>query len=277
MLRSCIVTFCILSMFVLVACSDKTSTSEKTASADVPESASVSRNAARDGRLAAALSKSDRSENDKQSDAGRKPDEIIRFWGVESGMTALDMFSASGYYAEMLSAAVGPDGKVYAHNIDFLLTVRDGVNAKHMETRLTDDRLPNVEHLVVEVRDMSLEPESVDIIAFVQNYHDVYAFSQEAGTTTSDILQGFYGVLRPGGILGVVDHVANPGDFDRDLHRIDPEIVRREVTNAGFVLEAENEVLHNPEDDHTLAVFDASVRGKTDRFVIRFRKPVEGE
>ena len=57
------------------------------------------------------------------------------------------------------------------------------------------------------------------------------------------------------------------------LHRIDPAAARKEIEAAGFRFEGELPVLRNPADPHTAKVFDPSIRGKTDQFVYKFRKP----
>lgn len=226
-------------------------------------------------RLQAGLADPSRPEADRARDGQRKPDQIIALWGIDSGMTVLDLFAAGGYYTEVLAAVVGPDGKVYAHNNNFLLTVRDGVFDKEMTARLADNRLPNVERLDVEIKDMNLELGSLDAINIVLNYHDIYGFTKEAGDTTEGLLALFYSLLKPGGMLGIIDHSANPGPFERNVHRIDENIVIEEVKAAGYALEAQSDLLRNPDDDRTRSVFDPELRGRTDRFVLRFRKPAE--
>jgi predicted methyltransferase len=82
--------------------------------------------------------------------------------------------------------------------------------------------------------------------------------------------------MKPGAIVGVIDHVANPGDpraTVEKLHRIDPEVVKADFKRAGFQLVGSSDLLRNPADDHSLLVFDPKIRGKTDRFMFKFRKP----
>ena len=189
----------------------------------------------------------------------------------------LDLFAAGGYYTEVLAAAVGPDGKVLAHNNNFLLTVRDGVFDKEMTARLADNRLANVQRLDRELQELNLQPESLDAVNLVLNYHDVYSFTKEAGGTTESVLRLLYSLLKPGGVLGIIDHSANPGPHERDLHRINKDIVIEEVTGSGFTLEAQSDLLRNPDDDLTGSVFDPALRGHTDRFVLRFRKPIASD
>lgn len=224
-------------------------------------------------QIQAALADPSRPEADRARDAQRKPDQIVAFWGIESGMTVLDLFAAGGYYTEVLAAATGPDGKVLAHNNNFLLTVREGVFDQEMTARLADNRLANVERLDRELPELDLAPESLDAVNFVLNYHDLYSFAKEAGGSTEDALRLFYSLLKPDGVLGIIDHSANAGPHQRDLHRINEDVVIEEVTGAGFTLEAESDLLRNPDDDPTRSVFDPELRGNTDRFVLRFRKP----
>jgi predicted methyltransferase len=95
-------------------------------------------------------------------------------------------------------------------------------------------------------------------------------------TDTSKLNKAFFSALKPGGVLLVIDHVAEAGSGLRDtetLHRIDPDRMRSEIEAAGFVLEAQNEALRNADDDHKRAVFDPIIRGRTDQVVFLFRKP----
>lgn len=208
---------------------------------------------------------------DRARDLGRKPVQVIEFLGIEPGMTVMDLFTAGGYYTEVLAAAVGPEGKVYAQNPGFMLKFNDGAADKQLSARLADNRLPNVVRLDAELDDLGLAPESLDAVTFALNFHDVYNARGEE--TTLGLLQVIKGVLKPGGVLGLIDHVGDPGNDNSALHRIDPDIVRDLVTRAGFVIEAESSVLANPEDDHTQRVFAPGIRGKTDRFLMRIRKP----
>jgi len=223
--------------------------------------------------LAETLATGDRPEADKARDAGRKPADVVAFLGIGKGMTVVDLIAASGYYSEVLSVAVGPDGKVYAHNTEFSLTYRDGANDKAMTKRLADGRLPNVERLDRELRESGLAPNSIDAALTALNFHDIYnGASPEAA---AGFLAAVYALLEPGGVLGLIDH---DGDADKDnqkLHRIPEAAVRAVIEGSGFVIEAEGDMLRNPDDDHSLFVFDPSIRGKTDRFVLLLRKPSE--
>jgi len=111
------------------------------------------------------------------------------------------------------------------------------------------------------------------------DYHDVYWENAKRGIPRMDPdawLKTIYAAMKPGGTVGIIDHVANPGDTRatvEKLHRIDPETVKADFKRAGFQLVATSDMLRNPADDHSLLVFDPAIRGKTDRFVFKFRKP----
>lgn len=221
--------------------------------------------------VAAALEAADRPEADRERDAGRKPAEVIAFLGVEPGATALDLIAAGGYYTEVLSAAVGPDGVVYAQNTAYVLQIRDGANDKALSARLAGGRLPNVERLDREIADLGLEPGSVDVAMTALNFHDIY---NTGGAEAADgFLAAVYRVLKPGGVLGIVDHAGKAGADNAALHRIEESLVEAAVERSGFELEARSDVLRNPDDDRSQNVFTPGLRGRTDRFAMRLRKP----
>ena len=224
---------------------------------------------------AAAVAHESRTTADRERDANRKPDEVLAFFGIEPGMDVLDMFSGGGYYTEIVSRIVGGEGSVHAHsNSAYAEFV-----GEEAASRYADDRLPNVEFLMAENNELDLSAESFDTILMVLAYHDIYFVAPNDGWPRIDgpkLIAEFYEGLRPGGILGVVDHVAAAGserETGNTLHRIDPEIVIAELEAAGFVLEDESDVLRNMDDDHSLSMAAPEIRGRTDRFVLRFRKP----
>lgn len=220
--------------------------------------------------LAARLESGNRSEADKARDAGRQPAAVVTFLGIERGMTVVDLLAAGGYYTEVLSEAVGPDGRVYAHNTEFLLKMRDGANEKAMTTRLAGDRLPNVERLDREISDLGLAEESVDAVLTALNFHDIY--NGRGPEAAQNVLRAVHAVLTPHGVLGIVDHAGKPGGDNEKLHRIDEAKVIEAVQQAGFIVEATSDVLRHPEDDRTRSVFAKGLRGATDRFVLKLRK-----
>ncbi len=221
--------------------------------------------------LAARLGAETRSAEDRARDAGRKPAEVVAFLGIEPGMTVVDLIAAGGYYTEVLSLAVGPEGTVYAQNNAFVLKMRDGVNDKAMTARLAGGRLPNVERLDREMAELGLAPGSIDAAVTALNFHDVY--NARGPDAAAGFVKAVYRFLKPGGVLGIVDHVGNAGADNESLHRIEEELAVGAAVAAGFEVEATSDLLRNPTDDHSKYVFDPAIRGRTDRFVLRLRKP----
>ncbi len=213
----------------------------------------------------------DRSPADAARDAGRRPAEVLAFLGVEPGMTVLDQYASGGWYTEVLSAAVGPTGRVIAQNAPRMLQMREGANEKAISARLADGRLGNVERLDKDLGDLGLAPESLDMAFTALNFHDYYYLMSPEAAAAS--LAEVYAALKPGGVLGIVDHYGAPDAENAKLHRIDPQIVRDMASEAGFVVEAQSDILEMPDDDLSKMVFDPEIRGKTSRFVLRLRKP----
>ena len=220
--------------------------------------------------LAAALDNPSRPAADKERDAGRRPAEVVTFIGIEPGMRVLDVMSSGGWYTEVLSVAVGADGTVYAQNDPAALARRDGANDKAITARLADDRLANVLRVDQALTELELEPGSVDAAITALNFHDTYSFAGPEAAAA--FMQAIYAVLKPGGVLGMIDHAGNPDGDNVKLHRIPQQIVVDIATDVGFVLEAESDVLAHPEDERTEMVF-GPIRGNTDRFLLKLRKP----
>jgi predicted methyltransferase len=202
---------------------------------------------------------------------------VLEFFGVAPGMTVLDLNAATGWYAEILSGVVGPRGHVIAHNHP---GARTTLPAAAFEARYAGNRLPNVEQLVVRHDDLRLPAESVDAVLLSLVYHDTYWHRDGVDWGPIDrhaMLESLLVALTPGGTVGVIDHRAAPGsdpfESAEALHRIDPAVVRRDFAAAGFELDGESDVLRNRADDYGSSVFDAAIVGRTDRFVLRFRKP----
>jgi predicted methyltransferase len=221
--------------------------------------------------LAKKLSEADRPDDDMARDAGRRPAEMMVFLGVAPGMTAVDLVAAGGYYTEVLSVTVGPEGRVYAQNNEYVLKIREGVNEKAISARLANDRLPNVQRLDREVSDLGLEPGSVDVAITALNFHDIY--NGRGAEAAASFLANVFAILEPGGVLGIIDHVGDRDKDNKELHRIEEAKAVEAAKAVGFVVEARSQALHFADDDHTKNVFDPSIRGKTDRFALRLRKP----
>ncbi len=217
-----------------------------------------------------------RTDADRARDAGRKPADVLEFFGIAPGMDVLDMFSGGGYYTEMLANIVGPDGSVIAHsNQAYAQFV-----GEEATNRYANGRLPNVEILMAENDALKMPDATFDAVMMILAYHDIYYVDPDNGWPKIDgpaLIDEIFEALRPGGILAIVDHYAAAGssrDSGNTLHRIDPQIVIEELESAGFVLEDQSDLLRNMDDDHSVNMGAPEIRGKTDRFVMRFRKPI---
>jgi len=228
----------------------------------------VQANTLSDKKFISAMQSNDRSDADKARDENRKPDKVMEFFGIKPGMKVLEVLASGGYYTEVLSHRVGVAGKVYAQNNKFILDVMNGRFAKEFATRTANNRLDNVIHYQHELNEIDLK-KKIDVVTVVLNYHDFY--SNISKDKRLDILKNLKETLKPGGVLGLIDMESGTKIHNRDLHRIHHQHVRNDFKEAGFVLEAEADFLRNTKDDYSKMVFDSSVRGKTDRFVFRFK------
>jgi predicted methyltransferase len=215
---------------------------------------------------------SDRPAGDRARDADRRPRRVLDFFDVKPGMHVADLMAGDGYYTEMLSRVVGPTGRVYCQNTKIPLEV---FAEKPLTARLSGGRLPNVERLDREFDDVGIPP-GVDAALLVRFYHD-FGWQQVDREGFNWLV---FHLVKPGGVFGVVDHVAADGagmDVGQSLHRVEPTLVRREIEAAGFRLEAESWALSNPDDAHDWNIFRGGGRGRdrTDRFVYLFRRPEE--
>jgi len=232
--------------------------------------------AAQSAPVDAAIASPERPAADRDQDERRKARSVLEFSGIESGMTVLDAFSAGGYYTELLARLVGPAGKVIAYNNPPYAKFAE----KGIAARYAGNRLPNVRQVTSTIEDLELAPESLDAVIFVMSYHDLYWRPADGSWPPTDpalLLGKLHAALEPGGVIVVQDHVATAGGdtavvVDK-LHRIDPAVVKADFAKAGFTLDGESDVLAHPDDAHTTLVFDEAIRGKTDQFLFRFRKP----
>lgn len=218
-------------------------------------------------RMRAALASPARSAESKARDAVRKPIETVQFLGIETGNTVIDLIAVGGWFTEVLSAAVGPSGKVIAQNPQFF-TQRPGFIDSE---KALHDRLGNVEAVHGELTDANLTGQA-DAAITALNLHDIYN-GQGGEAAAVALLESVYAALKTGGVLGVIDHVGIAEQNNAQLHRIQAQQAKDMLMKAGFTIEAESNILANPADDHTKGVRDPSVAGKTDQFLIRARKP----
>jgi predicted methyltransferase len=208
---------------------------------------------------------------DALTDPAMKREEVIAFIGVKPGDRVADIIA--GRFIRALSAAVGPKGKVYAVQADEIVKAHPEVPPALK--KITDQpAYANVEVIVAPINALGL-PGKLDAVVIRQNYHDLHdKFMGPADVPAFN--RAVFAALKPGGVYVVLDHAAQAGSGLRnteDLHRIDPATVKAEVIAAGFKLDGESAILANPADDHTKMVFNPAIRGKTDQFLFRFRKP----
>ena len=226
--------------------------------------------------IAAAIADPSRPDADKQRDADRKPGETLAFTGVKPGAQVAELLPGGGYFTRLFSKAVGSSGHVYAlvpaPLVDAPADAPDF--AARVKAIAADPNYANVS-VVVEPFSHLAVPAPVDLVWTSQNYHDLHNFP---GLDVGVFNKMVFDDLKPGGIYLVLDHTAEAGSGGRDtktLHRIDPETVKKEVLAAGFVFVGSSDLLRQTGDSHTVKVFDPSVRGTTDQFILKFRKPAK--
>jgi predicted methyltransferase len=213
--------------------------------------------------ISAAVADSARPDEDKQRDADRKPGEQV-----------VELAAGAGYFTRLLSAAVGPKGKVTVIVSPPKPDAAAGAPLPGAAVRsiAADPHYANVQISVQRVAELSM-PEKADLVWTTQNYHD---FHNIPDVDIATINKAVFGALKPGGTFFVLDHAAEAGSGARDtntLHRIDKATVIKEVEAAGFKLKGESGILANKDDPHTAKVFDPAIRGHTDQFILKFTKP----
>ena len=223
-------------------------------------------------QIQAAIADTTRPAGDTARDAARHPAELLAYSGVQEGSVVVDWIPGGGYFTRLFSDVVGPAGKVYAW---VPKEIEDAHDIGKDALAVAAER-KNVE-TVIEPLNGPTKIANVDVVWTSQNYHDLHT-SFMKGADVAAFNKRVYDMLKPGGYFIVVDHVAAEGsgmEAPEELHRIDPAIVKQEVEAAGFQFEGESFVLRNTDDQHDLMVFDEKIRGKTDQFVYRFKKPAE--
>lgn len=213
-----------------------------------------------------------RSLADRERDKTSKPNGVLNFIGLKPGMKVLDLFAGGGYYTEMLSYAVSPDGQVISHTN----AAYEGMTGEEAANRFKDNRLPNVRRAISEINNLGLEETSLDVVLMVLVYHDIYFTADYWPAVNRDnFFRQIRSSLKPGGVLVVIDHsaIADTGmSAAQNLHRIDEVFAKQDIESAGFVFDGASDVLRNPDDTRTLSVFDEAISKKTDRFIYRFIK-----
>lgn len=223
--------------------------------------------------IAAAVADPARPQADKDRDAARKPADMLIFIGVKPGQKIVDFIPGQAqYFTHLFATAVGPNGTVYEFvPAELAKLIKEPLPANGARP---DPTRPNVIFLTTPANAFAT-PEPVDIVWISQNYHDLHdPFMAPADLAV--INAAVFKALKPGGEFVVLDHSAPDGSglaATNTTHRIDAAVVKKEVTAAGFTFAGESDVLRNPADPRTALVFDPSIRGHTDQFIYKFRKP----
>lgn len=214
-----------------------------------------------------------RPAEDAKDDANRKPEAVMNFMGVSSGQTIFEMEAGGGYYTELFSKAVGTNGKVYMQNPQGF----DGFLGDTDDKRLAENRLPNVEYVRTQFDNLPAETASVDIVSWFLGPHEIYFVPEgtegfgDASKTYAEIAR----ILKDDGVFIAIDHVAPEGSgkqAGQDLHRIEQSIIVEEAKAVGLELVESSTILENLEDPLSISPFDPSVRRKTHRFLLKFKK-----
>ena len=225
--------------------------------------------------IAAAVASQDRSPDNVKLDESRKPAQVLSFLGLKPGMDVLDLFGGNAYWAEIMAPVVGPKGHATVWEPTQLY--RDKTKASFASFAA---KHPNVSIIVSPFEAPDLPKSYADFVILNDNYHDTYWQNAKYKLPQMDpnaFLKAVYASMKPGAVIGVIDHIANPNNDTRatveKYHRIDPNVVKADFKRAGFVLVGSSDILRNPADPHDLLVFDPKIRGKTDRFIFKFKKP----
>ena len=223
----------------------------------------------------AAVGHAGRSSDDLKRDSLDHPADVLRLAGIKPGMQVADFLAGDGYYSELLSYLVGPKGHVYLLNN----TAYDTWSEGHWRERI-EGRLPNVEHRTIDAEHLDLAAHSLDAILLIKVYHDLYWVDEDPKDNwpkydVSRVLNEIDRVVKPGGILLLVDHSAKSGTGSADagsLHRIDEAYARGDFEKHGFTYVSTSAVLRKPEDPRDQITYKGPMVGKTDRFVMVFRR-----
>jgi len=222
----------------------------------------------------AAVHHSGRPEADVKRDSLDHPADVLRLAGIKPGMKVIDLIGADGYYSELLSYVVGPSGHVLLLNNPS----SEKWSENSWQPRVANGRLPNVEHRVVDLNAMGLSAASADAVLLIKLYHDLYWVDTTGSwpkLNTSAVLDQVVQALKPGGVLVIVDHSAKAGTGSSDatsLHRIDEAYARKDFESRGLKLVGHSDVLRRPDDKRDQISYKPPALGKTDRFVLVFRK-----
>jgi predicted methyltransferase len=221
----------------------------------------------------AAVKNPARSADDLKRDEVDHPAQMLRLAGIKPGARVADVLAGDGYYSELVSYVVGPTGHVLMQNN----AAFDGWSPG-WQKRVANNRLPNVEHQTLPLDKLNLGAGTLDAVLLVKVYHDMYWEDAKEGWPKVDVpkvLTQLAKALKPGGVLLLVDHSAKAGTGSADagpLHRIDEAFARKDFEAHGFELVSQSDALRRPDDKRDLISYKPPAFGKTDRFVMLFRK-----
>lgn len=220
-----------------------------------------------------ALQSPERDVADRIRDPYRKPVDVMAFLEIKPGMTVLDIYAGGGYFTYVLAHAVGSDGIVYAQNPPRNEPALNGhgepTEGDAISARIAAERLDNVVSLERPIRELGLAENSVDMVLISQILHDYFNGSPARALT---MLQQIRTVLKPGGIVGIIDHTGLDGQNNKRMHRITLVDAIGVIEDAGFVVEAQSDLLSNPQDQHNRSIFDPMLNRATDQFLLRLKK-----
>jgi predicted methyltransferase len=227
--------------------------------------------------LLQALSGPDRAVSDFIRDPVRKPVQVLDFLGVTPGMTVLDLYAAGGYYTFIFSKAVGPQGTVYAQNTvrgrQFVEDRQDITQGQALDQKIEQGKLSNVVQIVRPLASLGLQPGSLDTVMVAQVLHDYYNPNPDRAL---NMLLQIKALLKPGGVIGITDHVGISRYDNNDLHRMTIAQATAVAQEAGFEV-FESDLLRVPSDNHSRSIFDPRLNRATDRFLLKLRKPAPPE
>ena len=264
-----LVVLSIVTSFAIAGCGgDRASTSEGDEAGQVAE-ASATQPIPIDRAI---YDHPSRSQEDKDQDAGRMALDIYEWLGVQPGMTVADVYPAGGYNTHLLSLVVGDSGKV--HSVFEFYAEKELFEGRvyrvpQVEERIEQAGIANVD-LTLTLDDVPSE--SIDVAIAVRNYHDVEWIFQ--GYSRTETVANFFRMMKPGGLVGIVEAATDREGWDQETHRLNEAVVIEDFTSAGFELVESSDMLRNPADDHSTSGFEEG-RHTVDRYLLKFRKPAE--
>lgn len=226
--------------------------------------------------IEAMLQNPNRELTDRLRDPIRKPAQVLEFLGIETGMKVFEVYAAGGYYTVILSAAVGDEGIVFAQNSPRVLLMeedRSDVTATEaLDAKLKALNLSNVRRVDQSLTNIELMPNSLDAAVIFLIFHDYYNSNPNRAAA---LLERFKAAVKPGGVIGIIDHVGLPDTNNRRFHRMEKSEAIEAIHAAGLEVEAESDLLANSRDDRRRGIFDPRYNRDTDRFLLRIRVPSE--